>query len=189
MSEKVEFEIPAGHMIPHEIILREEAIVSLSRAAADVRVETVFGLARVGEPPRVTSSCERASTWTFSGNFATGADGTVEIHLNKFLDCLPSVIRDVVVGPNDQPAVGGVIYSNYIGSMPSFTATPESKEPVFLTYSVDAMVLQPPAGQAFLPQALDVKIKVRSWTHDGDPAPKVVFSWIAITRLAAVTNF
>jgi hypothetical protein len=189
MNEKIEFEVPAGLRIPPEIVLREGALVSLNSASADVRVETVFRLRRLGEPPQVTSSCDKASTWTFSGNHMTGDDGTVEIHLNKFLDCIPIVIRDVVVGQNDLPAVAGVLYSNYIGTMPSFTATPESEEPVFLTCSIDLMALQPPPGQAFFPQALDVKIKVRSWKHDGSSAPKVAFSWIAVTRSATVTNF
>lgn len=189
MKEKIELIVPEGLRIPPEIVLREGALVSLNRASADVRVETVFRLRRLGDPPQVTSTCDKASTWTFSGNHMTGEDGTVEIHLNKFLDCVPTVIRDVVVGQNDLPAVGGVLYSNYIGSRPSFTATPESEEPVFLTCSIDVMALQPPQGQAFLPQALDVKVKVRSWKHDGNSAPKVTFSWIAITRTATVTNF
>jgi hypothetical protein len=119
----------------------------------------------------------------------TGANGTVEIHLNKFLDCLPSVIKDVVVGENDLPVTGGVIYSNYIGSWPHFTATPESQEPVFLTCTVDARALQPPPGQAFLPQAWDVKVRIRSWKHDGTPAPNIEFNWIAIARTASVTNY
>jgi hypothetical protein len=109
--------------------------------------------------------------------------------LNKFLDCLPGVIKDVVVGQNDLPVAGGVIYSNYIGSRPNFTATPESEEPVFVTCTIDATALQPPQGQAFLPQALDIKIKVRSWKHDGTPAPNVTFNWIAIAKTATVTNF
>jgi hypothetical protein len=189
MSEKIEFKVPDGLIIPREVVLREGVLVSLNSASADVRIETVFRLRRLGEPPEVTSSCEKASTWTFSGNHMTGADGTVEIHLNKFLVCIPTVIRDVVVGQNDQPAVAGVLYSNYIGSWPSFTATPESEEPVFLTCRIDVVSLQPPQGQAFLPQAMDVKIKVRSWKHDGTSAPKVTFNWIAITRTATVTNF
>ena len=188
-QEKIEFMVPEGLRIPPEIVLREEALVSLNRASADVRVETVFRLRRLGDPPQVTSFCDKASTWTFSGNHTTGADGTVEIHLNKFLDCLPGVIRDVVVGPNDVPAVGGVLNANFIGSRPSFTATPESEEPVFLTCRIDVVGLQPPQGQAFLPQALDVKVKIMSWKHDGKSAPNVTFSWIAITRTATVTNF
>ncbi len=189
MNAKIEFEVPAGLRIPPEIVLREGALVSLNSASADVRVETVFRLRRLGEPPQVISACDKASTWTFSGNHMTGDDGTVEIHLNKFLDCIPTTIRDVVVGQNDQPAVDSLLYSNYIGSRPNFTATPESEEPVFLTCSIDVIALQPPQGQVFFPQALDVKVTVRSWKHDGTSAPKVTFNWIAITRTATVTNF
>jgi hypothetical protein len=96
--------------------------------------------------------------------------------LNKFLDCIPAVID-------------GVIYSNYIGSPPHFTATPESNEAVFVTSIIDITALQPPPGQAFLPQALDIVIKVNAWNHDGTPAPNTEFNWIAVARVASVTNF
>jgi hypothetical protein len=78
---------------------------------------------------------------------------------------------------------------NYIGSRPNFTATPETDQPVFLTCTIDADALQPPAGQVFLPQALDVTVRVRSWKHDGASATNIVFNWIAIMRTATVTNF
>jgi hypothetical protein len=177
MNDTIEIKVPAIPGI-RDIVLREEALVSLNSASADVRVETVYPLiSRIPPPPpQVSSSCDKARTWTFSGSHMTGANGTVEIHLNKFLDCIPAVID-------------GVIYSNYIGSRPSFTATPESEEPVFLTCTIDVRALQPPQGQVFLPQALDVTIKVRSWKHDGTPAPNVAFNWIAIANTATVTNF
>jgi hypothetical protein len=190
MNDIIEIKVPAIPGI-RDIVLREEAFVSLNSASADVRVETVYPLiSRIPPPPpQVTSSCDKAPTWTFSGSHMTGANGTVDIHLNKFLDCIPAVIRGVVVGQNDLPAVAGVIYSNYIGSKPTFTATPESEQPVFLTCSIDVVGLQPPQGQVFLPQAWDVTIKVRSWKYDGTPAPKITFNWIAIARTATVTNF
>ncbi len=160
-----------------EIVLREQSFVSLNNDSANVRVETIYPLFRIPPPPpQVTSTCDKARTWTFSGSHITGVNGTVEIHLNEFLDCLPTTID-------------GAIYSNYIGSWPSFTATPESEEPIFLTCTIDAQVLQPPQGQVFLPQALDIKIRVRSWRHDGTPAPNVTFNWITIARIASVTNF
>jgi hypothetical protein len=106
----------------------------------------------------------------------TGADGTVDIHLNKFLDCIPAVIN-------------GVLYSNYIGSPPHFTATPESNAAVFVTSIVNVNVLQSPPGQVFLPQALDVVIRVNAWNHDGTAAPNTEFNWIAVVRGASVTNF
>lgn len=177
MSHTIEIKVPDTIAIS-QIVLREEALVSLNSASADVRVETVYPqILRIPEPPpQVTSSCDRARTWTFSGSHMTGANGTVEIYLNKFLDCIPV-------------AIDGVLYFTYIGSRPNFTATPESEEPVLLTCTIDARPLQPPQGQAFLPQALDVTIKVTSWKHDGTPAPNVTFNWIAIALTAGVTNF
>lgn len=185
MSGKIEFEVPVGLSIPSEIVLREGVFVSLNSAAAGVQAETVFRLRPLGVPPQVTSFCNNERTWTFSGSHMTGDNGTVEIYLNKFLDCIPTVIRDVVVGQNDLPTVAGVFRSNYIGSRPSFIATPESEEPVFLTCAIDARILQPRQSQDFFyPQALDITVKVRSWKHDGTLAPKITFNWIAITSIA-----
>ncbi len=190
MPDAIEIRVPA---IPNirEVVLREAVLISLDSAAAEVRVETVYPfISRIPPPPpRVSSSCDRTRTWTISGSHRTGANATAEIHLNKFLGCVESVIRDVVVGPNDQPTVGGVIYSTYIGSTPSFVATPESESAVFLTCSFTVAALQPPPGQAFLPQALDVKVKVKSWNHNGAAAADIEFNWIAVAKLASVTNF
>jgi hypothetical protein len=161
-----------------EIVLRELALVSLNNPAAEVRIETVFpAIVRIPpDPPRVTTSCESGSTWTFSAKHQTHADGTVEINLNKFLDCIPATIE-------------GTLYSNYIGSVPHLAATSETDQPVFLSYTMDIKPVAPPPQQAFLPQAWDVTIKVRSWKPDGTPAPNIPFSWIAIARTATVTNF
>jgi hypothetical protein len=177
MNDTIEIKVPSIPGI-RDIVLREGALVSLNSASADVRAETVYPLiSRVPPPPpQFTSSCDKARTWTFSGSHMTGANGVVAIQLNKFLDCIPTVID-------------GVIYSNYIGSRPHFAATPDSEEPVFLTCTIEVRALQPPQMQVFLPQAWDVVIRVRSWKHDGTPAPNVVFNWIALARTASVTNF
>lgn len=177
MNDNNELRVPRIPGI-REIVLREQAFVSLNNSSADVRVETVYQLTQIPlPPPQVTSSCDGARTWTFSGGHMTGANGQVEIHLNKFLDCVPASIE-------------GVLSSNYIGSRPNFTATPETEEPIFLTCTIDATILQPPQGQVFLPQqALDVIVRVRSWRHDGTTAPNITFNWIAIARVVTVTNF
>ncbi len=177
MSDTIELKIPATPGI-RNVVLREESLVSLNSSSADVRIETVYPLISPipPPPPQVTSHCDGVRIWSFSGSHMTGSNGIVDIHLNKFLDCIPAV-------------VDGIIYSNYIGSVPNFIATPESEEPVFVTCTIDARVLQPPQGQAFLPQAMDITIRARSWKHDGIPAPNVMFSWIAIARTATVTNF
>jgi len=177
MNDTIEIKVPSIPGI-REIVLREEALVSLNSASADVRVETTYQLITPvpPPPPEVTSSCDKARTWTFSSSHKTGANGTVDIHLNKFLDCITA-------------AIDGVLYSSYIGSRPHFTATPESVEPVFLTCEITVVALQPPQGQFFIPQALDVTVRIRTWKHDGRPAPNVTFNWIAIARVAGVTNF
>ena len=132
MNETIEITVPNVPGI-RDIVLREGVLISLNDASADVRVETVYPLITPIPPPplQVTSSCDRARTWTFSGSQMTGGNGTVEIRLNKFLDCIPAAIE-------------GVIYSNYIGSRPHFVATPESKEAVFLTCNIALNALQPP---------------------------------------------
>src|SRR5262245_3672898 len=134
MNDSIEIKVSRIPGI-REIVLREEVLVSLNSSAADVRTETIYPvITRIPPPPpRVNSYCESARTWTFSGSHMTGADGTVDIHLNKFLDCIPAVIN-------------GLLYSNYIGSPPHFTATPESNAAVFVTSIVNVNVLQPPPG-------------------------------------------
>lgn len=177
MADTVDFTV---HNIPgiSEVVLREGALVSLTSAAAEVRVETTYpAISRIPPPPpRVSTSCEAARTWTLSGRHQTGAVGTVQIKLNKFLDCIPGTIE-------------GTFYSNYLGSVPSFVATAEAEGAVFLSYTVAVVAVAPPAGQVFLPQAWDVTITVRSWSHDSKAAANIPFTWIAIARTATVTNF
>ncbi len=177
MNENVEIVLP--NLGTREIVLREQTLVSLNKNSANVRVETIYQypslLIQPPPTPQITNTCDKALTWTFSSNHITGLAGVIEIHLNKFLYCVPSTIE-------------GVIYSNYIGSWPSFTATPESEEPIFLTFTIDGRVLQPPQGQHFFPLALDIRILVRSWKPDGTFAPNITFNWIAIAQVGSVTN-
>jgi hypothetical protein len=154
-----------------------DIFVSLNSASAEVRVEPVSPrISRIpAKPPEVSASCNSVRTWTFSGRHQTHNNGEVTINLNKFLECVSASIE-------------GVIHSNYIGSLPHFTATPESEEPAFLTCTIDAKKIAPPPGQVFLPQALDITIKVVGWKHDGNPAPDVAFNWIAVAVVATATN-
>jgi hypothetical protein len=190
MADTINIKLPVVPGI-REIVLREEALVYLDSAAADVRVETVYPLIRQVHPPppRVTSNCDKIRAWTFSGSHMTNAAGTVEIHLNKFLNCVGSVIKDVEPDASGVPVTREVTYSNYIGNKPNFTATPESPEAVFVTTTISMTPLQPPQGQFFTPQAFDVKVTVHSWKHDGTAAPNVEFDWVAIGTLATVSNF
>lgn len=177
MNEDVDIRISRVPGV-RDVVLREQAFVILSSDSADARVETKYPLiSRIPPPePEVTSACDKTRTWTFSGSHMTGSNGAVDIHLNKFLECIPA-------------AIDGVIYSNFIGSRPHFAATAETDEPVFVTYTIRTEPLEPPQGQVFLPQAWDVTVSVRTWKHDGTPAPNVEFSWIAIADTASVTNF
>jgi hypothetical protein len=80
-----------------QIVLREQALVTLNSSSADVRVETVYQLTQIPlPPPTVTSSCEGARTWILSGSHKTGDNGLAEIHLNKFLDCVTVAIDGVL---------------------------------------------------------------------------------------------
>lgn len=63
MHETIEVKVPAIPGI-RDIVLREEILVSLNSAAADVRAETVYPLiSRIPPPsPQVTLSCDKAPT-------------------------------------------------------------------------------------------------------------------------------
>ena len=144
----------------------EEVLVSLIREnenSEEVKVETRQRLAIPPPPPLVRTTCEKASVWTLSGSHRTGANGRHSIHLNKFLttDCLD-----------------GVDAGTTFGSWPSFIATPESQEPVFVTYTIQAQ----PSGGGFFPPPLDLTVEVFSWQNDGTPAANIPFSWVAIAR-------
>jgi hypothetical protein len=118
-GKKDPFSIPE-HTYP-EIVFRENALVILNDTAADVSVETSNIFVQIGDEPKETVStrCDSVRTWTISGKHRTGAKGTAVIKLNKFLDCIPATIE-------------GTFYSNYIGSRPNFTATPEAEDPAIL---------------------------------------------------------
>jgi hypothetical protein len=178
MSNDKKYPYPIPEPIYPEIVVRENALVILNDTAADVNIETSKLFHRIGGEPNetVATRCDSVRTWTISGKHRTGANGTAKINLNKFLDCIPATIE-------------GTHYSNYIGSRPNFTATPEAEDPAFLTFTIDAQPTAPPPSQAFLPTAFDIEITVRTWQHDGTSAPNIPFSWIAIARTAVVTNF
>lgn len=162
-----------------EIVVRELALVQKNDSAAEVFVETRYPpIGRIGHEPRgrSTSTCTRARTWTFSGSHVTDSRGIVVIKLTRFLSCIDD-------------AIDGVIYSEYIGSLPSFVATPKTDSAVFVTTQIDAVALQPPPQQVFSPEALDVTVTLKSWRHDGTAAPGVEVNWIAICRIGSVTNF
>ncbi len=165
MSEGKEIDIRAVPGV-RVFVAREEALIALNPASADVRVETSQRLG-ILLPPVVTQSCERAKTWTISGSHKTASNGKAAVRLDRFLACAPS-------------AIDGSSGRNYLGSRPSFTATPEAAEPVFLTCTIDAT----PSPQGFFPPQLAVTVTVMSWRHDGTAAPDTAFSWIAIAREA-----
>jgi hypothetical protein len=167
---------PAG---ARDVIVTERVLVSLNNTSSDVQTVTTYHFPPTKippDPPKVSATCDPARTWTFSGRHETGADGTISIEFSKFLKCVSTVIE-------------GTLYSNYIG-LPHFVATPLTDQPCFLSFTVHATALHPPPGQAFLPpDAQDVSVRVKSWNHDGTPAPKITLDWIAIARLVTVTNF
>ncbi|MGD8944911.1 MAG: hypothetical protein PVJ37_16720 [Desulfobacterales bacterium] len=175
-GREIKYQIPDNFY--HELVVRENALVILNDTAADVNVETSNFFARLGEKPdqAVTTRCESVRTWTISGKHSTGSNGTARIFLNKFLECIPGKID-------------GTHYSNYIGSRPNFSASPETEDPAFLTFTIDAQPTPPPPqGQIFLPTAYDIEITVRSWKHDGNAAPNIPFSWIAIAQTATAIS-
>jgi hypothetical protein len=186
MSEMIDIKIPSTPGV-RDVVLTENVFISINSASADVEITTSHALISRNPPPppRVTNHCEDALTWTFSGSHVTGSKGTVEIHLNKFLDC--AAFKYVVVGEADAPVVVKW-QDNYIGSMAHFTATPESEEPVFLTTTVNLSPLPPHPGRFFKPDPLDVKVTISSWKHDGKPAANVAFNWIAVARTASYSD-
>ena len=174
-GKEISYEIP-DHIYP-EVVVRENALVILNDAAADVIIETSRFFIRIGgeRNETVSTRCDKVHTWTVSGKHSTGTDGIAKINLNKFLECIPATIESKH-------------YSKYIGSRPNFTATPETEDPAFLTFTIDDRPIDAHPTEAFLPAALEIEITVRSWNHGGNPAANIPFNWIAIARTAISSN-
>ncbi|MGD9084574.1 MAG: hypothetical protein PVJ41_06375 [Desulfobacterales bacterium] len=171
-GREIKYQIPDNFY--HELVVRENALVILNDTAADVNVETSNFFPRLGERPNptVTTRCDSVRTWTISSKHSTGSNGIAKIFLNKFLECIPGKIE-------------GTGLSNYIGSRPNFSATPETEDPAFLTFAIDVQTTPPISDvHIFAPTAYDIEITVRSWKHDGNAAPNIPFSWIAIAQTA-----
>ena len=159
--------------------VREAALVLRNDFAALSMVDTIHPRQRIGGRPQLPSvsfKCDSTRVWTFAGTHTTGSDGRLQIKLAKFLDCIPM-------------SIDGSMYSNYIGSVPSFVATAQTEAPVLVTCTIEALPLQPPQGQAFAPQAFDITVDVRTWNHDGSAKPNVPFGWVAVARISNVSNF
>ena len=169
------YEIP-GSIYP-ELVIRENALVILNDAAADVNIETSRFFIRIeGERNEtISTKCDSVGTWTISGKHRTGTNGDARIHLNKFLECIPASIQNAA-------------NLNYISSRPNFNATPESEKPAFLTFTIEEQVLDEAISGYVSPTPLDIKITVRSWDQNGDPLAHIPFSWIAIARTAIYLN-
>lgn len=175
-GKEISYQIP-DHIYP-EVVVRENALVILNDAAADVNIETSRFFIRIGgeRNETVSTRCDSVHTWTISGKHRTGTNGKAKINLNKFLDCIPGTIESAH-------------HSKYIGSRPNFTATPEAEDPAFLTFTIDDQPIDAPPTEAFFPMALEIEITVRSWNHGGNPAANIPFNWIAIARTAIIVNF
>ena len=172
-GKEISYQIP-DHIYP-EVVVRENALVILNDAAADVNIETSRFFIRIeGERNETVSTrCDSVQTWTILGKHRTGTDGKAKINLNKFLDCIPGTIENA----HD---------SNYIGSRPNFTATPETEDPAFLTFTIDDRTIDAPPTGVISPAALEIDITVRSWNHGGNPAAYIPFNWIAIARTSII---
>jgi hypothetical protein len=181
MADKVDIERFRVPPFPQTYVTRERAIVEENRDSNLILVESEYrSLQPVNRPPdpiRVTKACGDSGTWRIIGNHTTESNGEKRINLTKFLNCANV----------DFANSAELMNSNFLGSISLFLATAQSGEPVFLTYELDvsSIPLPPPppggAGGVFIPNpAIDVNVVVKSWRHDGAPAPSIQFSWMAI---------
>ncbi len=116
---------------------------------------------------RVTRACQSVKSWTLSGEGATNSAGQDEILLNRYLPCVDNPYGD-----------------HYLTEQPSFTATPVSETPAFLTIQIESAPLAalPAAGLFLGPDGTEINVRVRSWKADGQPHGNVRFKWICVVR-------
>jgi hypothetical protein len=118
-------------------------------------------------------------TLTLSGRHKTEGSGEIDINLSQFVYCIDALDDDANARTFE-----------YIASRPHFVATAESTAesdvPVFLTSRISAEPLAPPSDavdfNTQLGVGLDVVVKVKSWKHDGTPAPDITFNWSATAK-------
>jgi len=157
-----------------QIVVRDEALVSIySWDYFDVVGETAILLPNPPPPvPAESVQCKWISNGIvhLSGTHKTEENGEIDIHLSKFVRCLEHLTEH--------------LWHSFMASWPHFIATAESALPVFVTCTIGVAPVPPPTAEGRWDpvEGLDVAVKVRSWRHDGAPAPHVAFNWIAIAK-------
>ncbi len=152
--------------------VRENVRIQLNTNSVSSIIDTSYGFSPTSRsiiPISTNHYCDKNGIWTFSGNHTTGGQGHVTIRLNKFLNCLPEMEGvKVQLGPR---GIEGTALLNFISSLSSFTATPISLRPIFLTTIIEILPIpnQRYSTSYFHPSPVDVKIHVTSleslWIH------------------------
>jgi len=182
-----------GNKFPFgEFELRQSVLLCFNRGVNNAETTSVyrqpFVIGRPIEPIEVSESCRRTYSWDFCGFQNTGINGKIQIHLNSFFNCAsePSFTREEFNGIEVRSA-------KFLHRLFSFVATANSEEPVFLTYKIEVEpAVRPPdvgnSGIYFERSAVEVKVTVSSWSHDGRPATNVAISWNACAEMAALLD-
>ena len=136
----------------------------------------------------VMHSYKRSPVWVISGRGETDTNGLDKIDINS---CLYYPICDGRPTIADKPTI--------INDHPIMIVTPQTtSEPIILTansivrripplgnYYCDILNYTPIEGQIF---DYEVIFEVKSWKLDGQPAGKVVFSWLCIAEAAVAVT-
>ncbi len=180
MAKKKDTKLQQELIIPAYNIVREAAIVEENNDSISNRVESryfAFGsvydfetLERIPQFDKSQKTCRDIKTWRIFGTHATESDGEIRINVSRFLNCRDVETEPDWTGPN-------FLGPNYL----HFWATPSSLEPVFLTYEFRG----PSSPQEIsINELVYLGVIVKSWRHDGTPAPSIRFSWMMIGEKA-----
>jgi hypothetical protein len=140
-------------------------LLSVNLSSVDARIQMRL----------VRRTGRQVPTLTLSGTHKTEGSGEIDINLSQFVYCIDALDDDTNARAFE-----------YIASRPHFVAIAESAAPVFLTSMISAEPLAPPSDAVGfndqLGVGLHVVVKVKSWKHDGTPAPDITFNWIATAK-------
>jgi len=131
-----------------------------------------------------SSSCAKTDILVLSGRQVTDNAGIAKLSLNSLL-----------CGVVSEGLTAG--FETYVMiRRPNFVATPQSALPSFATVDTHSTILERTnlilvdrdRNVLRAAKVLDVTVDIRTWKHDGSPAPRTEFTWICTVE-AAISMF